>query len=204
MVKLELPETIRLAKLDEVPQQPGLIERIKASDNNNIVEGYTFSPNTNNDYPYRFFAEINVDNSNLWNLFKAMMLAMPDDISFITGRKDDSTKDVAHSEYQDKYGLYNKIEKYERELTLDGFLKFGAIHQTENYLEEVFVHNAKYIQYWGGDEEKFRNTMNEFSLYEIKNLEFIDSYPIATTALFTLYNDVIETDELLNILRTEL
>lgn len=48
-----------------------------------------------------------------------------------------------HWDYQEKYKVYSKLEEYEGELVQDGFLKFGVIHQTDNYLEEVFIHNAK-------------------------------------------------------------
>lgn len=203
MVKLRLPKTLQLATLKDAPKQEDIIARIKASENNNIVEGYRIEKNPNTDYPYKFFAEINIDNDRLWALFKAMLLLIPDKISLITGHKDDEVDEVHYSDYQDKYDLFNKIEKYENELTLDGFLQFGIIHQTDNYLEEVFVHTAKYIQYWGVDNNRFVNLMHEFSLYEIDNLEFIDSYPMVTTALFTLDPNVIHTSELLNILRAD-
>lgn len=203
MVKLKLPKTLQLATLKDAPRQEDIIARIKASENNNIVEGYQIEDNPNTDYPYKFFAEINIDNDKLWALFKAMLLLIPDKISLITGHKDDEVDEVHYSDYQDKYDLFNKIEKYENELTLDGFLQFGIIHQTDNYLEEVFVHTAKYIQYWGIDNNRFVNLMHEFSLYEVDNLEFIDSYPMVTTALFTLDPNVIHTSELLNILRAD-
>lgn len=48
-----------------------------------------------------------------------------------------------HWDYQEKYKVYSKLEEYEGELVQDGFLKFVVIHQTDNYLEEVFIHNAK-------------------------------------------------------------
>jgi hypothetical protein len=203
MVKLKLPKTLRLARLDEAPKNESILESIKASENNNIVEGYRLKNNPNLGYPYKFFAEINVDNDRLWSLFSKMMLSMPDYISLITSRKDDEISDAVYGDYQDKYELYNKIEKYERELTLDGFLQFGVIHQTKDYLEEIFVHNAKYIQYWGMDMDRFKRVMKDYSLYEVDNLEFIDSYPMVTKALFTFDPDVLQTEEILNQLRAE-
>lgn len=204
MIKLKLPETLQLATLKDAPKQEDIIAKIKASENNNIIEGYRIEENSNTNYPYIFFAEINIDNDKLWALFNTMLLSMPDEISLITGHKDDMVDEVHYSNYQDKYTLYNKIEKYEKELTKDGFLQFGIIHQTDNYLEEVFVHSAKYIQYWGMDNNRFVDLMHKFSLYEVDNLEFIDSYPMVTTALFTLEPNVIHTSELLNILRTDI
>lgn len=62
MVKLKLPKTLQLATLKDAPRQKDIIARIKASENNNIVEGYRIEKNPNTDYPYKFFAEINIDN----------------------------------------------------------------------------------------------------------------------------------------------
>lgn len=106
--------------------------------------------------------EINIDNDRLWQNFKTFLFSMPDMISLIVGHKDDNLNELYYSDYQEKYKVYSKLEEYEGELVQDGFLKFGVIHQTDNYLEEVFIYNAKYIQYWGMDRKKFLNIMNHF------------------------------------------
>ncbi len=49
------------------------------------------------------------------------------------------------------------------------------------------------------DTDEWHHTMFDF-----KDLEFIDSYPMTTTALFTLDPDVLHTEELLNKLKTEI
>ncbi|WP_146106004.1 hypothetical protein [Apibacter adventoris] len=87
--------------------------------------------------------EINIDNDRLWQNFKTFLFSMPDMISQIVGHKDDNPNELYYSDYQEKYKVYSKLEEYECELVQDGFLKFGVIHLIDNYLEEVFIHNAK-------------------------------------------------------------
>jgi len=64
-------------------------------------------------------------------------------------------------------------------------------------MEEVFVRSPKYLQYWGVDEKRFKETMTEFELYEVPELNFIDQYPLVTVALRRYYPDVYETAEVL-------
>lgn len=66
---LELPPTIRLPKPDELPDNPEIRERLKHRDAANIVEGFKCLENTTHDLPFRFYAEINVNNSRLWEVF---------------------------------------------------------------------------------------------------------------------------------------
>lgn len=201
--KLQLPQTIRLVTLDD-PAIPEIHKSsIEAAENNNIVEGYILYNNLPEGAIYKVYAEINIDNDRLWTLFKKMLMTMPDEVSLITEHKDDEPNEAVLGAYGDKYSLLNKLEKYEKELAQDGFMRFGVIHNTAVYLEEVFVHNAKYIRYWGMDLESFENLMVEFSLYPIDNLEFVDSYPMVTTVLTEFDRSVLRTEELLAVLRNE-
>lgn len=54
------------------------------------------------------------------------------------------------------------------------------------------------------DIDRFKRVMEDYSLYEVDNLEFIDSYPMVTKALFTFDPDVLQTEEILNQLRAEI
>lgn len=205
MIKLQLPPTIRLAKTSEVPGNEDAIRKIEeAHKKNKIVEGYRLLPNNQDSFPYKFFAEININNDTLWTLFKSLMMSMPEQQCFITAHKDTEDNKVTYGEYTDKYALYNKIEKYEHQLVIDGFLKFGTIHQTDSLLEEVFVQTPKYVQYWGSDEKRFRDKMHDqFSIYEIEGIEFIDNFPMVTTVLEEK-NGILPTKKLLEILREDI
>lgn len=204
-VKLKLPKTIRMLEVDtyEGEKYKEIAERAA---NNNIVEGYTLNEreNTPPNPPFKFYAEVNIDNNKLWGLFKSLMMNMNEQQSFITSLKDDEIEDAEYSEYQDKYTLYNKLEKYQERLTIDGFLQFGTMYQTETYFEEVFVHNAKYIQFWEMNENKFRELMHNYSLYEVKDLEFIDNYPRVATALDHLEKELPTAEDFIKELRRKI
>ncbi|MBK5722250.1 hypothetical protein JGH11_15345 [Dysgonomonas sp. Marseille-P4677] len=201
MVKLRLPRTIRLARMDEVPDQKDIQELVRQSADNNIVEGYKLSFNLDKKHPFNFFAEINIDNNRLWSLFKSMMMAMSEPQSLLTAFRGDSLASAGYSTYHDKYSLYNGLSKYEKELTCDVFIKFGVIHEEQNTRELILVASSKYIQYWGRDISYFRGLMDSYSLYEIPHLEFIDNYPMITTSLDLYEPDVLTTADLIKQLR---
>ncbi len=193
MQPLQLPPTVRTPRPDEVPDNPDIRQRIEARQSANIVQGFTIQQNPTASFPYKFYAEINVDNENLWSFFKTLVLQLPPEVSFIYG----DGENPCFSKYLDKYGLLNQIEPYKTELTQDGFLEFGMIYQYETYMEEVFVKRSKFIQYWGMDEERFRNTLKDFGIYEVAGLNFIDEYPLVTEALCVHRQNIVDTSELL-------
>jgi len=200
MRPLELPMTIRTARIDELPYSDGLAEKIQKRASAKIVEGYTFQENHTNELPFKFYSEINIDNSKLWTLFKVLLFTFPDTVSFIFGHSDE---DPTYSEYLDKFEILNKLTKLESELTQDGFIEFGIIYHDENLLIETFVDKTKYIKYWGTDYEAFNNIMLEFSLIKIDDLNFIDEFPLATESLTTFIPDAISTFDLIEQLKNE-
>lgn len=180
MKSLQLPPTIRTPHLREVPADLKIIQRLEDRKNANIVPGYLIRPNTSNVNAYNFFAEINIDNDDLWLLFTDVLLQMPREVSLIYGAIEE---EPSFSVYMDRDMLLKKIEPFKQELTLDGFLEFGAIFHTATYFEEIFVKKAKYIQYWGMDENRFKQLMVKHGLTEVSGLNFIDEYPLVTEAL---------------------
>ena len=198
--RLELPPTLRTPNLDDVPNKAEIVDSIKKSLNANIVQGFVVKQNKSKELPFTFYAEINVNNSKLWDLFKTLTLHLPDEISFIFNHSDD---EATYGNYQDKYALINKLSNFETELSQDCFLEFGAIHQTDDFLEEVFVDCTKYIKYWGMQELEFRKVMNEFQILEIPDLNFIDEFPKVREALRLHADNIIETDELIETLKKE-
>lgn len=194
MRRLETPKTLRTPNLDEVPKSKDLVDAITKSQSAKIIEGYVFKVNSSNDLPFKFYAEININNSRLWDLFKKLALHLPDEISLIFNHADN---EAIFGKYQDKYVIINKLSDFTTELTQDCFLEFGVIHQTENFLEEVFVDCTKYIKYWGMDEDWFRATMNEFYISEIPDLNFMDEFPKVREALRLHFDNILETEELI-------
>ena len=196
MRELQLPPTIRTPRSDEVPQHQDILDNIQRRQTANIVEGFTLRENSSHEQPFTFFCEINIDNSNLWHLFKTFLLQFPDDVYFVYGHKDDDTPNS--SPYKDKFEILNILSPYEVELTQDGLLKFGVAFHSSDHFEEVFITPAKYIQYWGVNPEPFAKIMRAFSLTQIDELNFIDEYPLLTESL-RIHNDkIVETDDLLN------
>lgn len=190
MKTLLLPPTIRTARPDEAPNQGDILDRIAASETANIVEGYAFCHNETQELPFKFFAEINVDNDRLWAVFKALLMQLPDEICLVYNYIDE---EPIYSGYSGKYEILNRLEKFQLEIAQDGFLELGALYNDSSFMEEVFVRSPKYLQFWGVDEKRFRETMIEFELYEVPELNFIDQYPFVTEPLRLFYPEVNET-----------
>jgi len=200
MTRLETPPTLRTPNLDEVPRTKDLVDAITKSQSANIIEGFVLKLNIKRDLPFKFYAEININNSRLWDLFKKLALHLPDEISLIYNHADN---EASFGKYKEKYSVINTLSNFITELTQDCFLEFGVIHQTETFLEEVFVDCTKYIKYWGMDEKWFRATMEEFKLLETPDLNFMDEFPKVREALRLHFDNAIETEELMEKLKVE-
>ncbi|MBN8835641.1 MAG: hypothetical protein J0I09_00125 [Sphingobacteriia bacterium] len=200
MKQLELPTTIRTARIDELPYSDSLAERIQKRHSAKIIEGYTFHENPSTELPFKFYCEINIDNSKLWTLFNVFLFTFPDTVSFIFGHSDD---EPIYSTYMDKLDFFNKLNQFKLELTQDGFIEFGVIYHDEELFIEIFVDKTKYIKYWGTDYETFNNIMQEFELIKIDDLNFIDEFPLATQALTELIPNAAPTLDLIDKLKNE-
>jgi hypothetical protein len=198
MPELKLAPTIRTPRPEEVPQHQDILDNIRRRYTANVVEGFTLKHNTSLEQPFKFYCEINIDNSKLWRLFQAFLLQLPDEVYFIYGHKDTDTP--LSSAYIDKFEILNILSPYEKELTQDGLLKFGIAFHREGYFEEVFIMPAKYVQYWGVTLEPFQKIMESFSLTQIDDLNFIDEFPLVTESLQLHNENTTPTDDLLNYL----
>lgn len=196
MKPLELPPTIRTARADEVttPNEE-ILKRLKAREEASIVEGYRLQQNPAAEAPFRFFSEINIDNSRLWDLFRALVNTMPAEVCLIYAHIDD--EQPAYGRYMPQQEMLASLSAYQLELTQDGFLEFGVIYQDEKQLQEVYVKKAKYLQYWGVDEASFQKVMQVFGLREIEELHFIDDFPLATEPLKVHHPEARDTEEVL-------
>ncbi|MCF2219596.1 hypothetical protein H9Q08_09780 [Chryseobacterium sp. PS-8] len=195
---LEFPKTIRFLNEDEIPNNPSILKRWEESKTANIVQGYTFKLKENNSehesIGFDFFAEINIDNSNLWNLTVALSKTLPEVAAVLFGHID---FDLNYGNYEEKDSILKFINQYKKELTQDAFINFGLIYNDDENLVEIFIDESKYIKYWGVDEELFRKIMNDFKLEEIENLEFIDEYPKVREALTRFDENAIDSNLLI-------
>ena len=194
MKALELPPTIRTAREDEVTPHEEVLKRLKARAETTLREGYTLQHNPSTDVPFRFFSEINIDNSRLWDLFTALADGMPEELSLLYGHIDEVP---TYGRYLPKQELLEQLAPYRLELTQDGMLEAGLIFQDEARLEEVFIRKAKYLQVWGVDEAAFRHIMQAFGLEQVEGMSFIDDFPLATEPLKQHRPEARETDEVL-------
>jgi len=195
---LEFPKTIRFLNEDEIPNNPSILKRWEESKTANIVQGYTFKLKENNSenesIGFDFFAEINIDNSNLWNLTVALSKTLPEVAAVLFGHID---FDLNYGNYEEKDSILKFINQYKKELTQDTFINFGLIYNDDESLVEIFIDESKYIKYWGVDEELFREIMNDFKLEEIENLEFIDEYPKVREVLTRFDENAIDSNLLI-------
>lgn len=200
MLKLHLPPTIRLATFDELPDNADIRARIQAGQQANIVPGYTVKENQNNDLPFRFYAEINVDNELLWDVFQALAGHLPSPVCLIYHHRDERE---TYSPYTDREAVLNALQIYQTELAQDVLLSAGLLHYDGDYLEEVYIEHTKYFKYWGMDEGFFRQTMEHFSLSEIPDLAFIDQFPRTSFPLIRHAPGCRDTWEVLGLLLKE-
>jgi hypothetical protein len=196
---IELPKTIRPAQEHEIPSGSTAKERLNLLDKANIVEGYKIVDSVNpQEVLFNFYAEINIDNSKLWNLLMNLTNELPEELSLIYGHED---CDVEFSEYQSKDELIQKIKRFEIELTQDTFIQWGIIYSDEEKLIELFVDESKYVKFWGVDIHSFKETMLKLGLSEVNDLEFIDEYPKVREPLTKFRKECLSSEELINALR---
>ena len=118
MKPLELPPTLHTCSAEEVPNDMEILKGIAAREHAKLFEGYTLFINEANEYPYKFFARINIDNSRLWMFFKSLLVQLPDAIACIYHHRDD---DPTLGSYEDKFSVLQILSNYEIEITQDGF-----------------------------------------------------------------------------------
>lgn len=181
--------------MDEIPDDPELIQSINNGERANIVEGYVI--NDVEDEVFNFYSEVNINNSRLWSLFESLVSIMPSEVSLVFNHVD---ADASFSEYANKLEILNELKPLSNELTKDGFLEFGLIYKDEDELIEVFIKKSKYIQFWGMDIEAFTNIMSKFSLKKVENLKFIDEFPMVTESLKIFEPTAIVTSEVIDVL----
>ncbi len=200
---IELAKTIRLARKDEVIKNSAALERIQQIENAKINEGYTFKlkeieNEENQEVPFEFYSEININNSRLWDLVICLADLLPDVSALIIG---DSESELNYCDYEPKHNIIGNLKKYKTELTEDAFLEWGMIFNDKKTLTEIFITDSKYIKFWGVDINGFQAIMTKFGLGQIDDLEFIDEYPKVRKPLRLFEDSIMDTTELINELK---
>ena len=200
---IELPKTLRFARFDEIPKNSPALARLRLTEKAKIIEGYTFQLKSQDNeeqknLPFNFYAEININNTNLWNLVVALTEMLPDVSALIIGYLDSEPN---YGKYLNKSELIENLSIYKTELVSDTFLEWGIIFHSKESLTEIFISDSKYIKFWGIDIDSFRKIMSDFGLCQIDDLEFIDEYPRVREALRLFDNSVTDTNDLINKLK---
>ncbi len=196
---IKLPRTIRPAEEHEIPKGSLAFERCKLIATAKIVEGYKIvDDNTRTqeqkNIPYKFYAEINIDNPKLWSVLLCLANELPDSVSLIYGHED---CDVEFSEYQSKELILKRISPFEIELTQDSFIKWGLIYHDKENLVEFFVDESKSVQFWGVELNSFKAIMAKNGLKEIADIEFINEYPKVREPLTKFNKECMDSENLI-------
>jgi hypothetical protein len=144
--------------------------------------------------PFNFYAEVNIDNSKLWELLISLSKELPDVASLIFGYEGE---EPSYGDYLDKNELLIDLVEFKKEIVQDTFIDIGLIYSDEERLIEIYIPESKYVKFWGVDEESFRQIMYDFNLREIDNIEFVDEYPKVREPLTLFDKKAIPTDELI-------
>ncbi|MCH8330211.1 MAG: hypothetical protein IH946_02345 [Bacteroidetes bacterium] len=199
---IQLPRTLRAPTLDEIPVDSPARKKLEELQTANIVQGYKLLDKEENEEnknsPFTFFAEINIDNSRLWDLINSLTAELPDVSSLIFGLQGSKP---FYGEYLAKSELLMDLVEFKKELTEDTFIEWGLIYQDDEKLVEIFIPESKYIKYWGVNKNSFSQIMNDFGLKEVADIKFVDEYPKVREALSSLDESAIGSEELITKLK---
>jgi len=144
------------------------------------VPGYTLV-DAPNDVRFGHYAEINVNASQIWTVFSDLCVALiPDPATLIAAEDDIEPHRIVSA---DVSTLLRALERYQYQLSHDGFLQFGLVNDSPEEIAEVFVTPTKHFKVWLNDDAEFRSVMDKHELRECETIEFIDEYPRVTTRL---------------------
>lgn len=175
------PKGVRFPSEEEVPNREDKKSIINGYKNVKIKVGYILTETKNDDYKY--YAEINVSSPDIWDVFEKLSKDLIPELSApILGIKDQEDE-LYYGPYANRDNLLNIFSNFKLELSNDGFIQFGLIHQVNKVTEEIFVNPSKHFSVWTDKKDKFLNVMEFFEISEYEELKFIDEYP--RTTLFT-------------------
>lgn len=171
---LELPITLRVPRADEMPERPDIDELLERRREADIRPGFTLQPNQTPQLPYAFSAEINVDNSRLWDLFLALAAIFP---ATASAMYNEVSEESLTTNLQPTDTILKHYARYKTELVQDCTLEFGLLSNTREDLMELQVSACKYVKFWGTNLPAFTAVMKEFGLPQCRRLDFADEFP---------------------------
>lgn len=181
---IELPKTLRPARFDEVEEGSASENRLNELAFAKIEEGYSLMDNTETDpekrLPFEFYAEINVNNSRLWEVVLALTEELPEVASLVFGYPGATP---FYGNYVYKSDLIETIDSYKPEFCEDPFIEWGILCSDKSQLIEIFVAESKFIKFWGVNKDSFKQNMAALDLFELEGIEYIDEYPIVREPL---------------------
>ncbi|GMA99504.1 hypothetical protein [Pelosinus sp. IPA-1] len=175
----KLPLGIKIPEFDEIPNKDDIEEITKNRNSANIVEGYVLREVK--DEKFTYYAEINVNADNIWDLFVSLSNILIADIAYgIVGFKDEKPM---LSEFTQKQRIFDILYRYKFELSNDGFLTFGMAHYDDISLNEIYISSFKYFKVWTTNKKGLIEALAKFGLSEKEDLNFIDEFPVVSKAL---------------------
>jgi hypothetical protein len=144
-----------------------------------------------------FYAEINVNNSRLWEVFIHLTDMLPAVCACLFCPYEG---DINYGEYQDKGLVLAVLGALQKELTADCRLEFGLIYNDEETLLEVYVAESKFVKIWGVDRLQFVQIMKKHGIEEFEEMRFVDEFPKVVVPLTSLDAEAKSTEEVLDFL----
>lgn len=175
----KLPLGIRIPNFDEYPNGYNVDEINIKRDSANIIEGYKLVEVQGEKFTH--FAEVNIDADNIWNLFISLSDKLIGNTAYgIIGFKDE---EPTISNFTKKQRIIDILNRYNFELSNDGYIQFGIAYYDESSLNQVFITSFKYLQVWTTDSKELDETLKKYKISEQENLKFIDEFPVVSEAL---------------------
>jgi hypothetical protein len=194
----KLPLGIKIPQNEEYPVGSNVEKINNQRDSANIMEGFTFKKVIGEKYSY--YVEINVNADKLWDVFCALSNKLINNSAYgVIGFKEEKP---TLSNFTSIEKIIKILEKYKYELLNDGYLEFGIASYNDKEMNEIFVSSFKYIKVWTPNIVLLTETLKEFGIRQIENLQFIDEFPVVSEALavniekgIRNYTEVIESIE---------
>jgi len=202
---LELAKGIHFPSKSEFCCTPEIkkSEYIKAkeifdSECENITNGYKIIIQNQKDTGYKYYFEINVDASLLWNLFWDIGDTLFDELNniyCIYGFKD--SEDFELGDYKDKKYIKSVLQKYEYSIVNDGFLSLGIAFD-KGIVEEVLIDSFKFLRVFTSQKEKLLSVLEKYNLSEKTDIRFIDEFAVVSETVANQENNVLHPEDIIN------
>ncbi|MHB1922115.1 MAG: hypothetical protein ACYCOO_07745 [Chitinophagaceae bacterium] len=194
---LELPPTLRFPLPHELSHRTDLERELDPAHSPGWREGYRLIPNKTLQLPFKFSAEININNSRLWKLVLALSDHLPEQICCEYGLEDEQGRTTG---YFPKSWVIQSLSLFQDELTQDGSLWFSLLSLSREALIEIKVTSTKYLQCSLNNSRTFIQGMEEFKLPERKDLVVRDEFPLIVEPLKLFLPDSRSPQVILSLL----